>query len=141
MSKAIKNSSSERVFTTSEGFDIKNDRINRYLSRFDVSAKDLRGHSANKWIISKLKRLTAEETEAKRKKQFNSVVKDVAEKVGHGDATLKKHYMLPELQDNWIEKGKIIELKDFKIKQGGVMKQGGSVTGSYFEGALGFLNW
>lgn len=141
MSKAIENSSSDRVFTTSDGFNIKSDRINRYLSAFDVSAKDLRGHSANKWIVSKLKRLQPEETEQKRKRQFNKVVKEVANKVGHGTGTLKKHYMLPELHDVWLEEGRVIDLKEFKIRDGGIMKQGGSVTGSYFEGDLSFLNW
>lgn len=141
LQKAISNSPSERVFTTSDGFDIKNDRVNRYLRNFEVKAKDIRGYSANKWIVSKLKRLEAEESEKKRKTQFNKVVKEVAAKVGHGGATLKKHYMLPELQSNWIDKGKVIDLKDFKIEQGGLMEQGGAVSGSYFEGDLSFLNW
>jgi DNA topoisomerase-1 len=141
LSIAIKNSPSDKVFTTSDGFDIKNDRINRYLRVFGVKAKDLRGYSANKWIVSKLKRLTPEETDKKRKTQFNKVVKEVAAKVGHGGATLKKHYMIPELQSNWIDNSKVIDLQDFKIKQGGLMEQGGTVEGSYFNGELSFLNW
>lgn len=141
LSKAIDNSPSDRVFTTSDGFNIKNDRINRYLSRYGIKAKDIRGYSANKWIVSKLKRLTPEEDEKKRKTQFNKVVKEVAAKVGHGGATLKKHYMIPELQSNWIDKGKVIDLEHFKIEQGGVMAEGGTVQGSYFDGELSFLNW
>ena len=35
--------------------------------------------------------------------------------------------MLPELQHNWVEKGKVIELSSFKIQNGGEMKFGGSV--------------
>jgi DNA topoisomerase I len=141
LAKAVKNSPNDRVFTTSDGFNIKNDRINRYLNRFGVSAKDIRGYSANKWIVSKLKRLIPEDTDKKRKKQFDKVVKEVAAKVGHGGATLKKHYMIPELQSNWIEKGNIINLENFKIEQGGIMAQGGTVEGSYFDGELSFLNW
>jgi DNA topoisomerase-1 len=141
LATAIKNSSSDRVFTTSDGFDIKNDRINRYLRNFGVKAKDIRGYSANKWIVSKLKRLTPEETDKKRKTQFNKVVKEVAAKVGHGGATLKKHYMIPELQSNWIDKGQVIDLQSFKIESGGLMAQGGTVEGSYFDGELSFLNW
>lgn len=143
LSTAVNNSPNDRVFTTSEGFDIKNDRINRYLRQFDISAKDIRGYSANKWIISKLKRVEPEETEKKRKTQFNKVVKEVATKVGHGGATLKKHYMVPELQLNWINEGKVIDLKDFKIENGGLMEKGGTVksNGSYFRGELSFLNW
>ena len=140
LQKAMKNSPSERVFTTSDGFDVKNDRVNRYLIKFGVRAKDLRGYSANKWIVSKLKRLEAEETDKKRKTQFNKVVKEVAAKVGHGGATLKKHYMLPELQTKWINEGKVIDLKDFKIEQGGLMEKGGTLKG-WFNGELSFLNW
>lgn len=123
-SEAIKKSSSKNVFTTSEGFDIKNDRINRYLKSFNVTAKDIRGYSANKWMVSKLSRLTPEEDEAKRKKQFNKVAKEVAKKVGHGASTLKKHYMLPEIMDLWIEKGEVLDLSKFQdmFKEGGEVK-------------------
>ncbi len=124
LSKAKSNSSSENIFETSDGFSVKNDGVNRYLKSLDVSAKDIRGYSANKWIISKLNRLTPEETDAKRKRQFNEVCKEVAAKVGHGAATLKKHYLLPEIQINWIEKGKVIDLANFKPEE---MKFGGAV--------------
>ena len=124
LNKAIKNSSTDEIFVTSDGFKIKNDKVNRYLKKLNVSAKDIRGYSANKWIISKLNRLTPEETDTKRKKQFNEVCKEVAAKVGHGAATLKKHYLLPEIQINWIEKGKVIDLANFKPEE---MKFGGAV--------------
>ena len=125
LSKAIKNSPEARIFVTSDGFKIRNDKVNRYLKEVGVSAKDIRGYSANKWIVAKLKRIKPEETEAKRKKQFNEVAKEVAEKVGHGAPTLKKHYLLPELQHNWIEKGKVIDLANFKnqkLEFGGTIK-------------------
>jgi DNA topoisomerase IB len=125
LSKAKSNSKSENIFETSNGFTIKNTKVNRYLKSLDVSAKDIRGYSANKWIISKLSRLKPDESDTKRKKQFNEVVKEVAAKVGHGAATLKKHYLLPELQAQWIEKGKVIDLtkfKDMKLAYGGAVK-------------------
>ena len=124
LNKAIKNSSTDEIFVTSDGFKVKNDKVNRYLKKLNVSAKDIRGYSANKWIISKLKRLTPEDTDTKRKKQFNEVVKAVALKVGHGAATLKKHYLLPEIQISFIEKGKVIDLANFKPQE---MKYGGAV--------------
>lgn len=124
LKKAIDKSNSEDIFTTSDGFKVKNDKVNRYLKNLNVSAKDIRGYSANNWIISKLKKLTPEDTESKRKKQFNEVVKDVALKVGHGAATLKKHYLLPEIHINFIEKGKVINLANFKAEE---MKFGGAV--------------
>lgn len=90
-------------------------------------------------------RLTPEETDAKRKRQFNEVVKAVAEKVGHGAATLKKHYLLPEIQINWIEKGKVIDLSKFKpteMQFGGTVKtekqkkKVAKVMGEFKEGDL-----
>ena len=117
MREAINNSPSEYVFETSDGFRIKNDRVNRYLNRFDVSAKDLRGYSANKWIITKLKSVKDREIlgdAKKRKTKFNEIVKDVAEKVGHGRATLKKHYLLPSLEREFINHGKIVDLSNIK---------------------------
>ncbi len=126
LSKAINNSKSDKIFETSDGFTIKNDKVNRLLSSLDITAKDIRGYSANKWIVSKLKRINPEETDIKRKKQFNDIVKLVAEKVGHGAATLKKHYLLPELQHQWIENGKIIDIANFqtmKLEYGGSLKK------------------
>jgi hypothetical protein len=123
--KAKSISKSENIFETSEGFKVKNDGVNRYLKTLDVSAKDIRGYSANKWIVSKLNRLNPEDTEHKRKRQFNEVAKEIAQKVGHGAATLKKHYLLPELQMQWIDKGKVIDLakfKDMNLAYGGAVK-------------------
>jgi predicted DNA-binding WGR domain protein len=121
---AIANSQSKYVFETSDGFRIKNDRINRYLNEYDISAKDLRGYSANQWIVSKLREVKDKEIlgdEAKRKKKFNEIVKSVAEKVGHGAPTLKKHYMLPSLEREWVNNGKIVDLANIKraFKRGG----------------------
>ena len=129
--KAIKNSQSESVFETSDGFKVKNDTVNRYLNEFDVTAKDLRGYSANKQIAAKLKRISKPgEKESERKNQFRDIVKAVAENVGHGAATLKKHYLLPELESNWMTKGKVIDLANFKLESGGkaeTYKKGGKL--------------
>ena len=59
LSKAKSNSKSDNIFETSDGFTIKNTKVNRYLKILGVSAKDIRGYSANKWIISKLSRISA----------------------------------------------------------------------------------
>ena len=129
--KAIKNSQSESVFETSDGFKVKNDTVNRYLNEFDVTAKDLRGYSANKQIAAKLNRISKPgEKESERKNQFRDIVKAVAENVGHGAATLKKHYLLPELESNWMTKGKVIDLANFKLESGGkaeTYKKGGKL--------------
>jgi DNA topoisomerase-1 len=128
LKKAIKNSPNRYIFCTSNGFRIKNDRINRYLSDFNVSAKDLRGHNANGWIIEKLEKVDIPDTERERKRVFNSAVKKVAQKIGHGTATLKKHYMMPELADNYIFDAEIID-----VKKAGIYASGGELGAESLE--------
>jgi DNA topoisomerase-1 len=117
LKKAIKNSPDYFVFTTTENFKIKADRINRYLTSYDITAKDLRGFFANDLIKRKLDKLPEEELqyadEKKRQKLFNQIAKAVAEKVGHGTSTLKKHYLLPELENEFIKDGTVINLTEF----------------------------
>lgn len=122
LKKVLQNKGND-VFVTSEGFKISNDRVNRYLSRFNVTAKDIRGYSANKWIIKSLEGKQSEGEEKDRKKIFNETLKKVSEKIGHGKATLKKHYLIPELETNYIEKGKIINIADKgSYERGGAIK-------------------
>lgn len=121
LKKAIKKAPGKYIFETSDGFRIKSDKINRYLEPFNISAKDLRGYNANKWIIEILKKQdgkwqllsdTKEKARKERKKIFNKAVKETAARVGHGAATLRKHYMVPELQTEYIEHGRIIDMKN-----------------------------
>ena len=129
---AIKNSNCEYVFCTSDGFRIQPEKINRYLSSFGVTAKDLRGFQANKILIDKLRNIDPKdigETEAKRKKKFNKILKYAAMRVGHGASTLRTHYMMPELEKQFVEHGKIIDLKDY-YKEGGDVKM---EDGGYVE--------
>jgi DNA topoisomerase-1 len=121
--KAIKISPTRYLLCTSDKFKINADRINRYLADYEITAKDIRGYSANKWIINKLKEVEPAEDEAKRKKQFNEIAKKVAKKVGHGLPTLKKHYMIPELETSFISRGKVIDMKRM-----GYYKNGGTVS-------------
>ena len=115
LQRAIENSSCAFVFCTSDGFRIKADRVNRYLDEYNISAKSIRGYNANKMIVEKLEKVEIPDTENKRKKFFNKVAKSVAEKIGHGTATLKKHYMMPELPDNYIFDSKIITIERASI--------------------------
>jgi len=110
LQEAIDYSPNEKVFVTSEGFAIKSDRINRYLNNYGISSKDIRGFSANKYVYDKLKKIKAEDTENKRKTQFNKIAKEVAERVGHGSATLQKHYLVPEMKEMFIAGGRIKRL-------------------------------
>ena len=111
LKKVLKNQG-ENIFVTSDGFKISNDRVNRYLANFDVTAKDIRGYSANKWVLKKLQEKELPKEEKDRKKTFSEILKSVSEKIGHGKATLRKHYLIPELEINYIEKGKLIDLSN-----------------------------
>ena len=110
LKRAIQNTPTDSVFTTSEGFKISNDRVNRYLYDFDITAKDIRGYSANKWLISGLKNKDIPKDEKERKKLFSKTLKSVAEKIGHGKATLSNHYIIPQLESKYVDKGKLIDL-------------------------------
>lgn len=125
ISAALKNAMNESscnfVFCTKDGFRIKPDKINRYLSDYGITAKDIRGYSANRWIVDRLNNIEEKdipETEAKRKRKFNKILKSVAAKVGHGSGTLKKHYMIPELETTFIQGGEILNLSSFYSKGG-----------------------
>src|ERR1035437_4027047 len=109
---AIKNSPSQYVFETSDRFRIKADRVNRYLSDFGVRSKDIRGYSANKLMMDKLANADIEEDEKKRKKFFLKTLRSVAEKVGHGSGTLRKHYLIPELETSYLQKSVVIDISD-----------------------------
>ena len=48
-------------------------------------------------------------------------MKGVASKIGHSRAMLRGQYCLPELEDEWVKNGKIIDLKE-EYKSGGEIK-------------------
>jgi hypothetical protein len=104
------------LLTTSDGFKIKSDKVNRYLRDFDITAKDLRGYSANKLVTQSLTNAQISKDEDERKKKFSEVLKSVAEKVGHQKATLKTHYLLPKIETEYVKKGKVINLKEASTK-------------------------
>ena len=120
LKQAIKNSPDKRVFTTTEGQWIGSDQVNRYLSTYSVSAKSLRGFYVNQAMVQKLQSMEIPEKEKDRKRLFTKTCKSVAANVGHGSGTCKKHYIVPELPEQYIVHGKIIDLKSQKYyKDGG----------------------
>lgn len=130
---AIKNAPGKFIFETSDGFRIKSDKVNRYLEPFKISAKDMRGYNANRWIIELLKKnagkVTADNPDKAKKERktiFNKAVKETAIRVGHGTGTLKKHYMIPELPTQYIEHGRIIDMKNLGYyMEGAILAEGG----------------
>lgn len=128
LKRAIKNAPGKFVFETKDGFRVKSDKVNRYLEKFNISAKDIRGYNANRWIIDILKKKDGqwqlfesnpEKAKKERKKIFNKAIKETAIRVGHGAGTLKKHYMIPELPIEYINHGKIIDMKNIGYHRDG----------------------
>ncbi len=131
--RAIDNSPSKQVFTTSKDFQIKADRINRYLSDYGVTSKDIRGYLSNEHVLSYLGRIEAGKEEKHRVKQFNEVVKKVAKKTGHTPATLNSHYLVPEIKTSFIEKSKIEGLDLNTYEQGGALSDSPIVEPMYMR--------
>ena len=98
--------SGDFIFETKERFHINAEKVNRYLADFDISAKDIRGYLANRFMAERLERYTGVlHGEKERKKAFLQEVKKVAKKVGHLPSTLRKHYLLPNFEKRYIEQG------------------------------------
>lgn len=103
LKRAIKNCKGEFIFETNN-CNITASIVNEYLEPFHVTAKNIRGYSANRWVLDKLKSITPEDSDKKRKKQLSGVLKQIAERVGHGPSVLRNQYLMPEVMDTWIEK-------------------------------------
>ena len=59
-------------------------------------------------------------------KNISKVAGDVAKKIGHGRQMLRSSYLIPDLESLYIEKGKIVNIKD-----GNSYSHGGSVADKY----------
>jgi DNA topoisomerase-1 len=105
--KTLKKRNNNFLFITSDGFRIKPDRVNRYLSNFGAKSKDIRGFNANHLMICELKKFGNIKEDKERTKIFNATLKKVASKIGHSPATLRKHYLLPEIEENYFNKGSV----------------------------------
>jgi hypothetical protein len=46
-----------------------------------------------------------------RVKIFNLSLKKIAEKIGHGSATLRGQYLLPEIEENFYANGSVGKIK------------------------------
>lgn len=97
------------VFTTYDGFRIRPDKVNRYLDRFGMKSKDIRGFNSNKMMLEKLSGISIQQSE--RKKVFNKLLREVAAKIGHLPTTLRKHYLLPEIEQEYYNTGRVKKVK------------------------------
>lgn len=118
----VKGEKNDFIFVTTKGIKINEGHVNSYLEKFGITSKDIRGYLANKFTVTALNRIEPDETEKKRKTQLNKILRQVAEKVGHKAPTLKKHYLIPEVWDEWIQKGRVVDITDL-----GYAEKGGEV--------------
>jgi len=105
--KKLKRKNKDNIFITSDGSKIHPTQVNNYLSKFDITSKDLRGFKANKLMREKLSKLKKTKDDKEIKKNFNEILRQVAEIIGHGAATLRKHYLLPEIEENYYKYGSV----------------------------------
>ena len=105
--KDLKNINKDEVFVTSYGLSIKAPQVNKYLSKFNITSKDLRGYKCNKLVSDKLRSIKKPKTEQEIKKVFNEVLRQVAEIIGHTPATLRKNYLLPEIEESFYNNRKV----------------------------------
>jgi DNA topoisomerase-1 len=103
------------LLTTSDGISIKSSQVNRYLKDFGITAKDIRGYAANTLLVNALKSAQKSSDEKERQKKFREVMKSVAEKVGHQQATLKQHYLLPGIEEAYVKHSRIKEVKNASV--------------------------
>lgn len=103
------------LLTTGDGLKIKGPQVNAYLKDYGVTAKDIRGYAANHMVINSLKNRKKPSDEAERKKVMSEVLQKVADEVGHGKGTLRKHYLLPNIEDDYVKKGKVPSLKQASV--------------------------
>jgi DNA topoisomerase-1 len=109
--KSLKTKNKNYLFITSDGFRIKPDRVNRYLNNFGSKSKDIRGYNANHLMICELRKFGNVKEQKERIKIFNLSLKKVSQKIGHSSATLRKHYLLPEIEENFYAKGSVGKIK------------------------------
>jgi DNA topoisomerase-1 len=105
--KRLLKRNNEYVFTTENGFRIRPDKVNRYLKRFNAKSKDIRGFNANRMMIMELSKYGYVKEEKDRKKIFNESLRKIASRIGHGAPTLRKQYLLPEIEEQFYSSGKL----------------------------------
>jgi DNA topoisomerase-1 len=91
-------------------------KVNEYLGKFDITAKDIRGFHANREMIDRLRAARKSggklpEDKKKRAKvlkdEFLAALDEAAEAVGHEPSTLRSQYLVPTLEDSYLEEGTV----------------------------------
>ncbi len=99
-----------------DGVKVTAEKVNAYLKDFDITAKDLRGFHANRAMREALKGVRKgklpedkKEREKQLKGEFNKALDTAAAEIQHESATLRSHYLLPEIEESFLKDGTISE--------------------------------
>lgn len=90
-------------------------KVNSYLKKFGITAKDLRGFHANDQMRDALKaarkgKLPEDKKEraAQLKKEWKEALEATADAVGHEASTLASQYLTPGLEDEFLKNGEVM---------------------------------
>lgn len=99
-------------------------KVNAYLKKFDITAKDLRGFHANSEMMTRLKKIRSgklpedkKEREKQLKEEFKQALEETAEAVGHEASTLRSQYLIPKLEETFLKDGTVLS----KMKEASVI--------------------
>lgn len=91
-------------------------KVNAYLKKFDITAKDLRGLHANREMQERLRKARKgklsedkKEREKQLKAEFKEALEGTAEAVGHEPSTLKSQYLVPGLAEAYLKDGTVLD--------------------------------
>ncbi len=112
--EAVENDNDELL--SWDGGRVTAEKINDYLSQFDITAKDIRGFHATREVQERLKKARKAggklpEDKKKRAKmlkdEFKEALEQAADAVGHEPSTLRSQYLVPGLEESYLEDGTV----------------------------------
>jgi len=115
-----------------DGGKVDASKVNDYLSKFDVTAKDLRGYHANREMQERLAaarkaggKLPEDKKEREKllKEEFKAALEATAGVVGHEASTLRTQYLVPGLEDQYMKDGTVIEKFDVRTASTGTIPE------------------
>ena len=93
------------IFQSNDGFVVLPNTIARYLRKFNLTSKDIRGHKANKHIMIELSNRQGKIHKAERQIVFDSCLCTVSNTLDITPELLRRDYLLPKIEDTFIAKG------------------------------------
>lgn len=109
--KKLKKQNKGSLFITKDGQQIRPYQVNAYLSKFDITSKDLRGFLSNNLMKKELSKYKKTKDEKEIKKNFNEALRKVASIIGHTTSICKSAYLLPEIEETYYKYGSIGYIK------------------------------